>query len=124
MSQRLASKPHIYGKRKRKKNGVSVSRSVLERVSATPINLPVMPVWNTNVEDPTSVRRSTVPVLPELLLQDIPVAETEGEEFVTVPVVDSIPRRPKRKQGNNSVSCNATRATGFPPVNFIADFLQ
>lgn len=111
MSKHLASKPHVYGKRKRKKNGVSVSRRALGLVNTniTPNNFPLMPVRSTNVEDPTSVRRSTVPVLPELLLRNLPVPDTTGEDFAgAVPVVDSIPERPKRKQANTSVSCNAT----------------
>lgn len=95
---------------------MSVSRSVLNLVDNASDNFRLMPVWHTNVEDPTSVRRSTIPVLPEPPLQDVPMVETEGEDFVaTVPVVDSVPKRPKRKQGDG-VSSNLTRANGSPLI--------
>lgn len=72
-----------------------------------------MRVWHTNAEDPTSTRRSTVPILPKPPSQDVPV-ETEGEEsWVDIPDVDSIPQRPRRKQANDSVSCNATNSYFF-----------
>ena len=104
---------------------MSVSCSVLELADDAPGTFPLMPVWHTNVEDPTSVRRSTVPVLPEPQLQDVPMVETGGEEFVaTVPVVSSVPKGPKRKQRNDGVSCDATRMTSSPLTIFFVNFLQ
>ena len=105
---------------------MSVSSSVLELADDTPrTTFPLMPVWHTNVEDPTSVRRSTVPVLPKPQLQDVPMAETAGEDFfATATVVSSVPQRPKRKQRSNGVSCGVTRATWPPLTIFFVDFLQ
>lgn len=77
-----------------------------------PNSLTLMRVWHTNVEDPASTRQSKVPVPLQPPIQDVPM-DTESEDFTAfVPVVDSVPARPKRKQGNDSVSHATIRITG------------
>lgn len=89
-------------KRKRKKNGISSSSSVLELVDTSKPQL--MQVWHTNVEDPFVSQQSVVSIPSEPQLEQMNTG-AEGEDVdVTVPVVVTPSKWPKRKRGNNSVS--------------------
>lgn len=108
MSKRVASETQAYTKRKRKKNGISKSSSVLELTTYTPRNSSqFMRVLHTNVEDPSSVRRSAVPRQPKPENKQVPT-ETYEEDFATSAPV---PEQPKRRQENDSVSGHMTWAT-------------
>lgn len=122
MLKRASSGANGYKKRKRKKNGVSTSSSVLELLDNPPNKLRFMPVWHTNVEDPTSLRRSAVPIPSEPPIQE--ALETEQEDFVaTVSVVSSAPGLSNREKRNNSVSCNPMQMTDrfqrISPLTFL-----
>ena len=111
MSKRASSRNDLFKKRKRKKNGMSASSSVLE-LPDSPSNEPqLMSIWHTNVEDPTSVRRSKVPVSSEPPSQGSPMETGEEGFVVPAPVVGSVPVPPKRKQKNDSVSFHVIQMT-------------
>lgn len=109
MSKRGTGDTGTFKKRKRKRNGVSFSSSVLDPVDTPPPKPRLMRVWHTNVEDPSMSRRSVVPIPPEPQLEGPrleevdPRVEGEGSEVTestSIPVLV----QPKRKRGNNSVS--------------------
>jgi hypothetical protein len=112
MSKRTASEAQTHTKRKRKKNGVSKSCSVLEPVPHTvpmATSSRLMPVFHTNAEDPSSVRRSTVPVLSKPQSQRV-LTETDGGDFSTV-LPTPVRSKRRRKRGNDSVSRHIMQAT-------------
>lgn len=67
-----------------------------------------MRVWHTSTVDPTTSRRSAIPIpleLPPEPQVEEPGTESVGEVFnAAVSATNVIPTRPKRKQGNNGVS--------------------
>ena len=94
--------------RKRRWKGVSSSSSVLGPASTSPGETQLMQFWHTNTEDPFTSRKSTVvvPSEPKTLDTD---TEGGGVDLETVtPVLDTARARPKRKQGNDSVSRDPT----------------
>ena len=113
MLKHVSSEGQFHKKQKRKKNGVSTSSLLLDPVDALPSKLRLMRVLHTNVEDPHMVRQSTIPISrghrgqgadARAVGQDVEVLEEDI--IVTVPMLDSGSVRPKRKQGNDSVSYN------------------
>jgi len=65
-------------KRKRKRNGISTSSSVLELVKAPPSKPQLMQVWHTNTEDPFTLRQSMVTIPSEPRIEGAH-AGAEGE---------------------------------------------
>ena len=124
MSKRGASETS-YNKRKRKKNGISSSTSLLGGPVDAPPSKPKksMRAWHTNVEDPYTVRRSAVPIPCGHQDQGVEATEAGGEDLTTtVSVLESTPKKPKRKRGNDSVSHHWFKICGrlryqFPPVD-------
>ena len=64
----------------------------------------LMRVWHTNVEDPLASRQSMVPIPPKPQIQEEDMRVTV-ENFEAAPTVNRIRVRPKRRRGNDSVSC-------------------
>ena len=111
MSKRGPGGTRVLNTRKRRKNGVSTSSSVLDLVD-TPSDIPqVMRVWHTNAEDPTTSRQSAVliPSEPQIKEQN---TEAGGGDFEAIaPVSRTVPVKPKRRLANNSVSPNPNDST-------------
>ena len=106
MSKRGASET-TYNKRKRKKNGISSSTSLLGRPVNAPPSKPKksLRAWHANVEDPCTIRRSVIPIPSGRQDQGAEATEAGIEDFVGAsPVLESGPKKPKRKRGNDSVS--------------------
>ena len=106
--KRGASSTNQFKKRKRKRNGVSTSTSVLN-LAGTPSGKPqLMHIWHSNIEDPCTTRQSTVPIPSEPQVEQAQAEEADAGEWEDVQdsmlVQSPAPARPKRKQGNDSVS--------------------
>ena len=113
-----------FNKRKRKKNGISSSTSLLGRPVNPQPGKPKksMRAWHTNVEDPCTIRRSAVPIPCEPQDWEAEVTEAGGEDFVAaVPASESVPKKPKRKRGNDSVSPNTGGSKSV--ADFVVHFL-
>ena len=97
MLKRGASSKSTFKRRKRKRNGVSTSCSVLDAFD-TPLEEPeLMQVWHTNAEDPCTSWQSAVPIPSEPLLKGAGTGEV-GEEFgVVAPTQSPVHAKPKRK---------------------------
>ena len=96
-------------KRKRKRDGVSTHSSLLVPVDAPPSTSKHMRVFHTNVEDPYSIRKSTVQISSGHQGQGSDAKpegdDVGGDDFVaTVPAVGRVRARPKRKRRNDTVS--------------------
>lgn len=104
MSKRAANCPPKI--RKRVKNGISSSSQVL-RFDSNPTE--VMDIWHMNTGEPTTVRKSSIPIP----LQRPPSAErvVQFEEVSDAMYVQpAVPACPKPKHRNDSVSHN------IPPI--------
>lgn len=87
--------------RKRRRNGVSLSRAMLSSVEA-PAPAHGMRVWHTNAENPRAVRKSVIPLQPDM--NTVQQGHTLGE-VGDVPAANPGRRRKlRRKQENDSVS--------------------
>ena len=108
MSKRLASDTGSSKRRKRNRNGISVTREVLD-FAGPPETTPHMCVWHANAKEPTVTQKSSAPI-PDS--QDSPPVErvVQFEEMLDVGCVPrSVTLRrkqkcPKRKRRNDSVS--------------------
>lgn len=112
MSKRTASGITLKG-RKRRRNGISTTASVLD-VLDTPLSEPqLMQVWHTNTTDPTTSRKSAVPIPLEPQIGGVNAGLVEESFDAIAPEVGTVPVRPKRKYGNNSVSHGSLTLCGF-----------
>lgn len=106
MSKRAGSALTPAQARKRKKKGVSSSRSVLTDPLETPLDANrSMRVWNANVENPGVVRKSLVPLQPEAneVQPEVLILEQVEDGFVEVAASVKTKKR-ERKRMNDSVS--------------------
>jgi len=103
MSKRDAS-GSTFKTRKRRKNGVSSSSSVLDAFDTVPSKPRFMRVWHTNTTDPTTSRQSVVQISSEPHVEEANTESIEETSGTFTPPVNTIPARPKRKRGNDSVS--------------------
>ena len=123
MLKRGASSTNTFKKRKRKRNGISTSSSILDPVDTEKPQL--MSVWHTNAEDLSTSRQSMVQVPFEPQIEGPQVegtySEVAGEDFeVIAPTRRKVPVQPKRKRGNDSVSSSSSDPTAsdiFTPSN-------
>ena len=109
MSKRGHGESQAHTKRKRKRNGVSTQSSILVPVDTPPPKTSkVMQVLHTNLEDPHTVRRSTVPISRGHQGQESNTKalgdDIGGDDFVAAAPAASRTTRPKRKRRNDSVS--------------------
>ena len=109
MLKRGHSENQAHMKRKRKRNGVSTHSSILVPVDPPPPKTSkVMQVLHTNLEDPHTVRKSTVPISRGHQGQKLntkALGDDIGEDdFVAITPVASRTARRKRKRRNDSVS--------------------
>ena len=146
MSKRLASTPTLPRQRKRNRNGVSMSKGVLEPVDT----VGTMRVWHANAEYPTVIRESSAPFptsqcsppvkhpttthkpnAPILDSQGSPPAKLSVEFEQGLDVADPPPpvtprskrKRTKRKKRNDTV-CLLSLPKFYPILTSITAFLQ
>jgi len=67
-----------------------------------------MRIWHTNVEDPSTSRKSAVAVLSKTQAREAIAEDGGGELKSNTPVFGAVPARAKQKQRNDSVSYDAT----------------
>jgi hypothetical protein len=100
-------------KRKRRKNGLSASSSVLGVVETPPSQPHLMRVWQTNTEDLSTSRLSQVPIPSKPQIEEAST-ETIGEDVNGIaPAVKKARVRPKRRRGNDSVRYDSNVLYGF-----------
>jgi hypothetical protein len=106
MSKRGPDGTRALKTRKRRKNGISTSSSVLDPVDTPPDKPQVMRIWNTNAEDPTTSRQSTVPIPSEPQIKEQNTEAGGGDFEAIAPASRAIPVKSKRRTVNDSVSPN------------------
>ena len=109
MFKRPASTPTTAQMRKRRKNGVTTSRTVLEPVETPPALTQGMRVWHINVKEPRVVRKSVIPLQPEVAGVQLEDQALDQVEAVTVEAGTGVGGKRKRKKrtrkrANDSVS--------------------
>ena len=112
MFKRPASTLTASQTRKRRRNGVSTSRAMLDLVE-TPLDLTQgMRVFHTNTEELGVARKSTIPLqldTNEVQLEDPTLDEVNNMLTETTAGVRERKKRRKRKQQNDSVSLSNRR---------------
>lgn len=94
-------------KRKRRRNGVSASSSVLDTADTQPGQPHLMRFWHTNAEDPATPRLSEVPIPSKPQIEEANIENMEENVSYVASAVKKTRARPKRKRGNDSVGYNS-----------------
>jgi hypothetical protein len=94
-------------KRKRRRNGVSASSSILDIADTQPGQSHLMRFWHTNAEDPATSRLSEVPIPSKPQIEEANIENMEENFSYVASAAKKTRARPKRKRGNDSVGYNS-----------------
>ena len=91
--------------RKRKWDGLSTSRAMLDKMAVPPGSAQGMRAWNANAEKPRVARQSVIPLKPEPATSTVQQELHVLDEASSMPTAGPIRRRKRgRKRENDSVS--------------------
>ena len=88
--------------RKRRKNGITSSSSVLDVFDTLPNKPQLMRIQHTNTADPTTSRQSVVQIPSEPPTEEANTESVGEASDIFVSLASAAPVRPKRKKGNNN----------------------